>query len=120
MDDIVARIAHMARIEAYPQVSGKLRAALLNERDDAGEVLEAPAHLGSLARHGLEQHARALPLEHDVAERLGYALDAPLHPLPQMRARVKVVERAWKKLEPLEVLAHALERELPRALLRRA
>ena len=118
--DIVSGIAHMAGIEAYTQAAVQLGPARTHRIDNRRELFKAASHLGTLARHGLEQHARALPLKHHLTQRIGDELDAVLDALAHMGARMEVIVIARQRLHTTQVFPHRLERELACTLFSRA
>ena len=52
--DVIASVPHMAGVQAHAK-----ELVVLDAVDDARELLEAPADLGALARHGLQKDRRA-------------------------------------------------------------
>ena len=120
--DVVPAVGNMTGIQAHAEHVGprKLGPSRGHPLDDARELLERAAHLSTLARHRLEQHARALPLEHHLAQGIDDELDASVDPLPHVRAGMKVVALPRQRLHALQVLGHRLECELARPFLGRA
>lgn len=118
--DIVSGIAHMAGIEAYTQAAVQLGPARMHRIDNRRELFKAASHLGTLACHGLEQHARALPLKHHLAQRIGNELDTALDALAHMGSRMEIIIIARQCLHTAQVFPHRFERELARTLLGRA
>ena len=85
----------------------------LDAVDDRRQLLEAASDLGSLARHGFEQHRRCLfGLEHLVEHPCDHG-DTRFGTLFDMAARVKVVVTMRRELHATQVVGHGFARELP-------
>ena len=114
MDDVVAGIAHMAGVQTNAQLIGQLWALGGNALDNARQFFKATAHLGALARHGLEQYRRLLSLKHHLAQRVDNHLNAGVCPLSHMRTGVKIVVVAGQCFQTLQIFRHSLQGKLSR------
>ena len=106
----------MAGVQTNAQLIGQLWALGGNALDNARQFFKATAHLGALARHGLEQYRRLLSLKHHLAQRVDNHLNAGVCPLSHMRTGVEVVVVAGQCFQTLQVLGHCLQGKLARPL----
>ena len=107
--DIVACIPHVAGVETNSEAL-----VVVHALDDASELLKAPAHLGPLARHGLQKNRGAHSRLHRRVESLDDELDASVDALLHMTAGVEVVEIARETLHALEVVSHGAASKIDR------
>ena len=106
MDDVVARVAYMARIHANAQAAIKFRTARHNALDNSRDLLKAATNFCTLARHGLKQDAGGLTLKHHLAQGLDNELDAALGALAHLRTGMEIVVLTGQHLHALQVLRH--------------
>ena len=97
--DIIPRVPDVTGVEAYAELIVQLHAV-----DDFPELLKAPTHLRTLARHRFEQDDGLHFGEENAVERLGDQFDPLFRTLTGMCSGVEVVEVSWEVLHPLNIL----------------
>ena len=97
--DVVPRVGDVAGVHAHAHLGVQRHAVQY-----LPQLLEPAAHLGALARHGLQQHRGVLLRLQDGVQRLGDLADAHLHALLRVAARVEVVVVAGEIFHPLQVV----------------
>ena len=102
--DIIPRVPDMTGVEAYPDLVLQIHAV-----DDFSELLKAPAHLCTLARHRFQQDGCAQFGEEDAVECVRDQLDPLLSALTRMRAGVKIIVLMRKGFHSLDILLQHIQ-----------
>ena len=121
---VVAAVPHMARVEADAERT-LWHSPRLRKVDHRAYLAEVAAELRSLAGHRLEEDLRRLRVADlggkrvkHLDENFGDEVHSPFDALPDMRPRMKVVERARREFKAPEVVAEHRLCELPHSRLR--
>ena len=109
VDDIVAAVKDVARIEADADfiVHGHFV-------DDGRQFFKGPAHFRPLAGHGFQEDRRLLAGEHTGVEHVGNEGDARFSALADVAAGMEIIAAVVNVFQTAQVVGHGLAGEIPR------